>query len=604
MHPLRNGSQAVARPAAKPVSGSPGWFTESGDDNKPSYPGADWFNHVIAEFQNALAAQGIIFDPTKDDHLLKALAPIKPLYDVPIKDIFYKNKPKDISAKLEADGYTVVITGDSLSFNNYGYNFPYELNAYECYPGIRSWSFMLRDFIHTCDPCFVYGDNISYVIKAGSPVISKTTENSFVAPFNGRVAKISPQTSADIIGFSVRSANVQSPKTVIYMMHNAEGDDFKFDVYADNGSGPELQSVVVIGNSTNYKNLSPFELVLSKYSSADKPLKITFQNFRNVDDSSLVSPPGSFYVNAVGTKKTTVKMTGKGGATSADILAEYEARIGQYAPDILVLQIGANDRLSLTLDEHVENLNDIIQNAKLSNPNIQVILMNSTPGNPALLPNHYPDNVVFNGYTMRDMVEAEKRVAVENDALFLDVYRYFYNDKNYLFDQIHLSRLGNTMIFKAFVSLFCSSAKGFLGHFDGTTYFKDNTLLGRQAKLMQLTPAVIKPKGYAVLRMVAGAWTVSSSSDFDGALLSVGKPPALPVGAIEVKFNFEMLSGADGGITVKFQQTGSITKVLQIFQRELGRQSAIATIFDMSTTPPTLATDATLQNEYILLEWF
>ncbi|SEH72718.1 hypothetical protein SAMN05660691_01059 [Rheinheimera pacifica] len=73
MHPLRNGSQATARPAAKPLSGTPGWFTESGENNAPSYPGADWFNHAIAEFLNMLASAGIEFDATKDDHWARAL---------------------------------------------------------------------------------------------------------------------------------------------------------------------------------------------------------------------------------------------------------------------------------------------------------------------------------------------------------------------------------------------------------------------------------------------------------------------------------------------------------------------------------------------------
>ncbi|HHC6515874.1 TPA: hypothetical protein ACN35K_003046 [Vibrio parahaemolyticus] len=69
MHPLQNGSQATVRPAKKPTVGLAGWFTESGDNNVPSYPGADWFNNVIAEFQNALTEQGVLFDPNKDDHL-------------------------------------------------------------------------------------------------------------------------------------------------------------------------------------------------------------------------------------------------------------------------------------------------------------------------------------------------------------------------------------------------------------------------------------------------------------------------------------------------------------------------------------------------------
>jgi len=72
MHPLNNGSQATERPAKKPLSGAAGWFTESGENNVPSYPGADWFNHNIAEFQAAIAEMGVVFDPQNDDHLAKA----------------------------------------------------------------------------------------------------------------------------------------------------------------------------------------------------------------------------------------------------------------------------------------------------------------------------------------------------------------------------------------------------------------------------------------------------------------------------------------------------------------------------------------------------
>ncbi|HCG7934342.1 TPA: hypothetical protein NJ875_000663 [Vibrio parahaemolyticus] len=74
MHPLQNGSQVIERPAKKPTSGFPGYFTESGDNNIPSYPGQDWFNDVIDEFLNALSSQGVTFLPNKTDHLAKALA--------------------------------------------------------------------------------------------------------------------------------------------------------------------------------------------------------------------------------------------------------------------------------------------------------------------------------------------------------------------------------------------------------------------------------------------------------------------------------------------------------------------------------------------------
>ncbi len=71
MHYLNNGSQVTEKPPEKPRIGTPGWFTESGDKGAPSIPGQDWFNAVIAEFQNALIAQGIDFKPGNFDHLTK-----------------------------------------------------------------------------------------------------------------------------------------------------------------------------------------------------------------------------------------------------------------------------------------------------------------------------------------------------------------------------------------------------------------------------------------------------------------------------------------------------------------------------------------------------
>lgn len=73
MHPLHNGSQVTARPARKTTSGTMGYFSESNDNNAPSYPGADFFNDQIDEFKEALAAAGVTYDPTKTDHLAKIL---------------------------------------------------------------------------------------------------------------------------------------------------------------------------------------------------------------------------------------------------------------------------------------------------------------------------------------------------------------------------------------------------------------------------------------------------------------------------------------------------------------------------------------------------
>ncbi|MFA0157067.1 hypothetical protein [Vibrio sp. 10N.261.46.A3] len=73
MHYLNNGSQVENVPPLKPRVGTAGYFSESNDNGAPSYPGQDWFNAVIREFQTALSAKGVAFDPDKFDHLQKLL---------------------------------------------------------------------------------------------------------------------------------------------------------------------------------------------------------------------------------------------------------------------------------------------------------------------------------------------------------------------------------------------------------------------------------------------------------------------------------------------------------------------------------------------------
>lgn len=119
MHPLRNGSQTTVRPANKPLVGSPGYFTESGDNNAPSYPGADWFNHVIDEFQNALLEMGITFNPENDEHLKLAFTLLKG-YINNVED----NQQKSPSASLfsNAFGFTSLTNNIALLKNRAGSN--------------------------------------------------------------------------------------------------------------------------------------------------------------------------------------------------------------------------------------------------------------------------------------------------------------------------------------------------------------------------------------------------------------------------------------------------------------------------------------------------
>ena len=73
MHFLQNGSQVEVKPNKKNPVDRPGFFSEGGNGSSPSYPGADYFNTQISEFHAMLAEAGIPFDPTKEDHMSRAI---------------------------------------------------------------------------------------------------------------------------------------------------------------------------------------------------------------------------------------------------------------------------------------------------------------------------------------------------------------------------------------------------------------------------------------------------------------------------------------------------------------------------------------------------
>lgn len=74
---LKNGSQVATRPARKPTVGSPGYFAESNETGAPSHPGQDWFNDVIDELTQAVAAAGVTYDPSKITNLKSAVEALR-----------------------------------------------------------------------------------------------------------------------------------------------------------------------------------------------------------------------------------------------------------------------------------------------------------------------------------------------------------------------------------------------------------------------------------------------------------------------------------------------------------------------------------------------
>lgn len=69
--------------------------------------------------------------------------------------------------------------------------------------------------------------------------------------------------------------------------------------------------------------------------------------------------------------------TAVGGMTSNWGRDNYEERVNQYKPDLLILAFGMNDGI-MPKDKHLDNILTIINGARKENPNLEVVLVSTT----------------------------------------------------------------------------------------------------------------------------------------------------------------------------------------------------------------------------------
>lgn len=436
------------------------------------------------------------------------------------KDL-YSFAPHDFSGLIQTNGKKVVITGDSLSYNNYGFGFAYAATAQECNAGLRSWGFMLRDAIHMSDPCFVYGDNIPWHINNSTyAAVAINNTNAFVLPFNNRSLRIVVSNASAEVNLSIKSFSVVNKQIVLHLAHSPSQPG-AFDIYYNdnNGGADVFVSNVVVGDGVDHQGYEPFTVTIP-VNTLDTAARIIFKNFTD-DDASPLSAPMAFYVLAAGSKLTNVYTTGVGGQTAEYFVTNYASKIGTYAPDLLVMCVGANDRMAYTLQRHLDALETIFENAVASNPYCKIILI-TTP--PALLSGgnigYYPDTATNTADSpaieMKDWVAAVEQLCHKNNVAFFNQYRFLYDlDGSYLFvDGIHLTRNAGRDVFKALIDSYFPQTIAPVEQLHGySTYSVAGTgdLMGRQIGLIEKTKATPDWYGQFKITYTHGttSWAVS-----------------------------------------------------------------------------------------------
>jgi hypothetical protein len=157
--------------------------------------------------------------------------------------------------------------------------------------------------------------------------------------------------------------------------------------------------------------------------------------------------------------KVDVNMTGHGGWTSTQVLADYQNMVGQYAPDLVFYIIGAND-----LDQRVPvlttlaNIESFIAKTRSAKPHANIVLITTTPMDA------FPKDGVAG-----ELIDGMCDLALEHGCYFVDNYEVFKNIPTALWrvDNVHMTIQGGSFLYKHIRNLVFPSmatAAGYIPH--------------------------------------------------------------------------------------------------------------------------------------------
>ena len=220
----------------------------------------------------------------------------------------------------------ILITGDSLSYNRYSYDPDPRGEACQCGAGMGSWSFALRDRLMILDPAFVYGDEMDFNC-GGARGIDALTDVPFAAMLGGRIKTIYPNGD---VNFSFKTCG---DCIALYFQKRLD-EACIFDIYVDGKLAAE--AVDTRGDLSRFAGYEPMSVFLT----CEPNIELHSIRF------SVRSGKKLTFVGA-GSLCREVILNGVGGKDTRFFIDNFEERIGKYAPDLVILSLGANDRIRI-----------------------------------------------------------------------------------------------------------------------------------------------------------------------------------------------------------------------------------------------------------------
>lgn len=349
-------------------------------------------------------------------------------------------KKEDLTSKITS-GYKVVITGDSLPFN--AFQFPSSTPllpadyAYKNPYGLAAWGHMVRDSIYSSGYDFTLAKNAQIVTSPG--IIRHANVNGvYTGPFNNQMETFLVESTLDEIIIRVNDVfESASVRLMFFTGSSAFVNIASFDVYT---GGSLRASVDLRGDDAFYTGR--YQLNVD-----DVPMggdkEITLKNIKRADGGV-----GAAAVQFIGytAVQPNVHMTAHGSWTSAQVLNDYENMIGQYDPDLLFLQIGANDMgLGVTATEFKDNVESIIIAVRTSKPKSDIVLVSTTPTD--VYPNRWGG--------ARPFIDALYQLAIKHELYFVDLYDVFgtVSPVVWRYDNVHTTISGGNYVYRHIIDL-------------------------------------------------------------------------------------------------------------------------------------------------------
>lgn len=314
---------------------------------------------------------------------------------------------RDYSYLLEKD-CSVVITGDSLAYNRYDFVDNPRMNAYDCPLGMKSWSFLLRDFLIRSTPGWKPATQLKL---SGSftrvPYIEEL-------PFgqDGIVIEVDATTDIYIQG---------CPEYLYFITEPTKGALFEI-----NG-----ETISLLGNPEFFEGYS-----IEIHGCCDGILK-------NVQEGSRIIFIGGAHT------RTEVHLTGSGSKTAEWFISNSYERINKHKPDLCLIIIGANNRRMNDPESFKGALKTIIEDLKIAGSEVILITPpHSSTSDPEADTdyNYLPDPIIT-----KPILDATYELADEYNITLMDLFKFYsgYPNDIWRYDNTHFTKLGNKMLFEA-----------------------------------------------------------------------------------------------------------------------------------------------------------